>query len=64
MPDPETEELRAEQVARERAEHARARESAEPAEERAHDRRAERAAYLKEKLDERAEAEDRVDDDA
>ena len=63
MADPETEELRVEQIRRERDEHARAREAAEPADERAHERRAERAAYLKEKLDERAEAEERVEDD-
>jgi hypothetical protein len=64
MPDPETEELRVEQVRREREEHARAREAGEPSEERQHERRAERAAYLREKLDERAESEDWVDDEA
>jgi len=61
MPDPKTEELRLEQIQREREEHARARESDQPPEERAHERRAERAGYLKEKLDERAEAEERVE---
>ena len=61
MADPQTDELRVEQIQRERAEHARAREADQPSEERAHDRRAERAAYLKEKLDERAESEERVD---
>ena len=64
MADPETEEMRVEQVQRERDERARARESEQPAEERTHERRADRAAYLREKLAERAEAEERVDDDA
>ena len=36
----------------------------EPDEERQHERRAERAAYLREKLDERAESEERVEGDA
>jgi hypothetical protein len=62
MADPETEELRVEQIAREREEHARAQAAQQSADERAHDRRAERAAYLKEKLDERAESEERVDE--
>jgi hypothetical protein len=61
MPEPETEELRLEQLKREREEHARAREADQPAEEHAAERRADRAAYLKEKLDERAESEERVD---
>ena len=64
MPEPETEELRVEQIQREREERARAQEADQPAEERAHERRAERADYLKHKLDERAESEDRVDEDA
>ena len=64
MPDPETEELRVEQIQRERKEHAAARTAAEPGEERQHERRAERAAYLREKLGERAESEERVEDDA
>jgi hypothetical protein len=58
MADPKTEELRLEQIARERAEREQAGESFEPAEEKAHRRRAERAAYLKEKLDERAKSEE------
>jgi membrane protein len=61
MADPETEELRVEQVKRERAEHAAAHEADVDAEEKQHARRAERAAYLREKLDERAESEERVD---
>jgi hypothetical protein len=58
----ETEELRIQQIRREREEAERARAADEPAEERAHERRAERAAYLEEKLGERAESEERVDD--
>jgi hypothetical protein len=61
MAEPETEELRVEQIRRERAEHARAREADDPAGERQHARRADKAAYLREKLDERAEAEERVE---
>jgi hypothetical protein len=61
--EPGTEELRVEQIRRERDEHARAWEADEAAEERAHDRRAQRAAYLKGKLDARAESEERVQDD-
>ena len=64
MGDPKTEELRIEQLRRERDEHQRAEESDERAEEHAHERRAERAAYLKEKLDARAKSEERVDDEA
>jgi hypothetical protein len=47
-----------EQIERERQEHARADQSSEEPETETHERRAERASYLKEKLDERAEAED------
>jgi hypothetical protein len=64
VPEPETEELRTEQLARERAEHARARAADDPTEERQHVRRAERAEYLRERLEERAKSEERVDDDA
>jgi hypothetical protein len=64
MADPKTEELRLEQVRRERDERDRAADAGEPAEERTHERRAERAAYLEEKLGERAESEERVDDDS
>jgi hypothetical protein len=63
MADPETEELRLEQVRRERDERARAGAAGERAEERQHERRAQRAGYLREKLDERAESEERVRDD-
>ena len=58
MAEAKTEELRLEQVTRERSEREQAGEAAEPAEERAHRRRADRAAYLKSKLDERAKAEE------
>jgi hypothetical protein len=60
----DTEQLRAEQIKRAREEHKRAQEAGEPTEEHQHDRRSERAAYLAEKLEERAEAEERVEDDA
>jgi hypothetical protein len=60
MPDPKTEEMRVEQIQRERSEREQAGESHEPAEERAHERRADRAAYLREKLDERARSEDEI----
>ena len=60
MPDPETEELHVEQIQRERAERARAGESHDALETAQHERRADRAAYLREKLHERAEAEDRA----
>src|SRR4051812_44048100 len=52
MGDPETEELRVAQVERTRREHDRARGADDPAEERQHVRRADKAAYLKAKLDE------------
>jgi hypothetical protein len=58
MPDPKTEELRLEQIQRERTEREQAGDASEPAEEKSHRRRAERAAYLKEKLDERAKSEE------
>ncbi len=58
MADPKTEELRLEQIQRARSERERADEATESAEEKSHRRRAERAAYLKEKLDERAKSEE------
>ena len=60
MPDPETEELQLEQLDRERAERKLARFSHEEREERTHERRADRHAYLRDKLAERAESEDEV----
>ena len=61
MPDPKTEEMRLEQIQRERSEREQATDSHEPAEEKTHARRADRAAYLREKLDERARSEDEAD---
>jgi hypothetical protein len=58
MPDPKTEELRIEQIQRVRNEREQADDATEAAEEKTHERRAERAAYLKEKLDERAKSEE------
>jgi hypothetical protein len=58
MPDPETEELQIEQVQRELHERKRADAAGEPSEERSHERRADKHAYLREKLAERARSED------
>ena len=58
MPDPITEELRLDQIERVREERAREREAVEGAAEEAHGRRADKADYLREKLAERAKAED------
>jgi hypothetical protein len=58
MADPKTEELRLEQIQRERTEREQAGDAAESADEKTHERRADRAAYLKEKLDERAKSEE------
>ena len=54
--DPTTEELRAIQEVREEQERERAAEAEAPAEARAAERRADKAAYLRDKLDEQAEA--------
>jgi hypothetical protein len=61
--DPTTRELRLEQMQREVRERERAREAEEDTEERQHARRAERASYLREQLEKRAESEERVQDD-
>jgi YihY family inner membrane protein len=58
MPDPETQELTTDQLEREAIERERARHASEPAEEKAHERRADRAEYLRSKLAERARSED------
>ena len=55
--DPKTEELRTDQLDREAIERERARHAATEDEAEAHDRRAEKAAYLHKKLEERAESE-------
>jgi hypothetical protein len=60
MGDPKTEELRVEQVQKEMAARDRADEAHDPLEERTEERRAERAAFLKSKLEERAKSEDKV----
>lgn len=54
---PSTEELRAVQADREELEREQAGDATTPSEERTHERRAERAAYLRAKLDEQAESE-------
>ena len=58
MPDPKTEEMRLEQLRREHVEREQADEATDSHEAVSHERRAERAAYLKEKLEERARSED------
>jgi hypothetical protein len=63
MPDPKTEELRLDEAAREVTERRRAREAELEREEQAHERRADKHAYLREKLAERAESEDEVASD-
>jgi hypothetical protein len=58
MADPETRELQIEQVQRELHERRRADGAEQPAEERAHERRADKHGYLRSKLAERARSED------
>ena len=58
MPDPTTEGMRLDQIKRASREKARAEEAEEKAAEKAHARRADKADYLREKLAERAKAED------
>jgi hypothetical protein len=60
--DPDTKELRAEQLARERAERELAQDAPKDEETAQHKRRADKARYLREKLEERAEAEQAVSD--
>jgi hypothetical protein len=62
MPDPKTEELRLDQLRREREEREREREAPDRPEQRAAERRADKAEYLREKLAERARAEDEAGD--
>ena len=59
MGEPTTQELRVEQIQRQREEREAADPAEIPADQRAHARRAEKAAYLERKLAERAEAEKR-----
>ena len=59
MPDdPPTEEMRAVQAERVAEERRRAAEAQEPEEVRTHERRAERADYLRSKLDEQADSQE------
>jgi hypothetical protein len=60
--DPTTEELKLSQIERERAERRRAQTVPDEQEAAQHERRAEKARYLAEKLQERAESERRQDD--
>jgi hypothetical protein len=60
-PNPETQELQLGQVARERAERRAAEAAPDPAEAEQHARRADKAAYLREKLAERARSEDEAE---
>jgi hypothetical protein len=55
--DPTTQELRLEQLRREAEERERANASQEDDEAEQHERRADKASYLREKLEERADAE-------
>ena len=59
MADPKTEELQVDQLRREVEERISADAAGESAEERQHERRADKAAYLRDKLAERAAAEER-----
>lgn len=63
MADPKTEELHTDELDREAIERERARHATEDAERRTHERRAERAAYLREKLGERAASEEEARED-
>ena len=55
--DPTTQELRLEQLQRERDEREAASEGVTPDDAEQHERRAEKASYLRDKLEERAQAE-------
>ena len=58
MADPKTQEMQLAQIQRERSERDRAQDATEEQETATHERRADRAAYLKAKLAERARSED------
>jgi len=58
MEDPETQELRIEELARERSEREQAQTAELELDERQHERRADKHAYLREKLEERARSEE------
>jgi len=57
MEDPETKELRIEELSRERAEREQAQAAELEREEQEHERRADKHAYLRSKLEERARSE-------
>ena len=61
--DPTTQELRLQQLQRERVERERAERAASEDDAEAHARRAEKTAYLRERLEERAKSEERVEDE-
>ena len=63
MADPKTEELHTDQLDREAIERERARHAAEKADQETHERRADRAAYLREKLGARAASEEEARDE-
>jgi hypothetical protein len=63
MPDPTTEGMRLDQIERAQREKRRADEADEAAAEKSHTRRADKADYLREKLAERAKAEDEAEGD-
>jgi len=63
MPDPTTEGMRLEQIERARREKDRAQTAEEEAAVKSHARRADKADYLREKLAERAKAEDEAERD-
>jgi hypothetical protein len=60
-PEPETQEMRIEQKRREKSHRDAAEDATEEHEVRSEERRADKAAYLREKLDERARSEDEAD---
>jgi hypothetical protein len=61
MGDPRTEELELDQIRRERGERSAAAEALDPEEAAQHVRRADKAAYLRVKLGERARSEDEAE---
>jgi hypothetical protein len=63
MPDPKTEELRLEQVQRAREERGHEAEADDRPEQHTAERRAEKADYLRQRLAERARAEDEAERD-
>jgi hypothetical protein len=60
-PEPETREMQIEQKRREQSHRGAADDATEEHEVRSEERRADKAAYLREKLDERADSEDDAD---